>query len=976
MRNLKLASFIILISLSNIYPQWTLLNSGTSNYLSQVFFVNHDIGFVVGEHSTIQKTTDAGTTWSNSNTGVTTNLILSSIFFLSDMVGCVVGYDVTAYHSKVFRTTNGGNSWYEISISAMVEANYITFINNNIGFICGDGAIFKTTDGGVTWSPLNIGITNLIYSVYFSDVNNGYACGTSGSFIKTTNGGVTWTSKPLIYSSALNRVQFINNTIGYIAGHDDFFKTTNGGETWLSVKPANIDFEALFFTDSNNGFTGGWQGQVYRTTNGGVSWISEPAPTINGYIRSLFFFTSTYGYACGDYGNICRYIIKELTLSSPIGGESWLPGSYYNITWTSSNINQVAIQYSTDGGSSWTSIITSYSATSGSFSWLIPYTISNNCRIKILDADDSKTFNISNNFKIVPTITVSSPNGGEQWVGGLAKDIKWQSQKVSNINISYSTNGGTNWLLIAASISADLGSYTWTVPNTFSTQCRVKIVDSDHPTNLDISDQSFSIIPVPSITIYSPHGGEQWDVGLTYNIYYSTQSIQYIKIEYSTNLGTDWHLIIDNYASTSSYNWLVPNIPSKYCKIKISDKADQNVFIISDSTFEILPVYWSPQNSKVYLSLKDVKFLDFNTGYICGASGNFLKTTNSGLDWSVISTGITTNLNAIYFVNTNLGWAAGENGLTIKTTNAGLSWTYQNSNTTQSLSSLFFKSELIGWIVGKNGIILKTTDGGTNWNSQTSGITNALNKIFFYSVYDGWIVGASGTYLKTTNGGTNWSRQTIGASSDFNSVYFSNNLNGSIVANGGTILISSDGGYIWSDHSPHVNGNLYSVYFPTQEIGYSSGANGLILKTTDGGISWYRLGTGITTQINCLYFIDNNNGYAIGENGMILNTKNGGTTLIEEQSSSLQPKSYTLAQNYPNPFNPSTVISYSLLASSYVRLIAYNTLGQTVRVLENGYRNAGSYSVTFNAAELPSGIYFYKIEAGKYTQVKKMMLVK
>jgi uncharacterized protein (TIGR02145 family) len=88
------------------------------------------------------------------------------------------------------------------------------------------------------------------------------------------------------------------------------------------------------------------------------------------------------------------------------------------------------------------------------------------------------------------------------------------------------------------------------------------------------------------------------------------------------------------------------------------------------------------------------------------------------------------------------------------------------------------------------------------------------------------------------------------------------------------------------------------------------------------------------------------------------------------------PKNYELSQNFPNPFNPNTVISYSLPLASNVRLIVYNSLGQTVKVLENGFKNAGTYSVNFNASEIPSGTYYYKIEAGQFSQIKKMMLLK
>jgi uncharacterized protein (TIGR02145 family) len=100
------------------------------------------------------------------------------------------------------------------------------------------------------------------------------------------------------------------------------------------------------------------------------------------------------------------------------------------------------------------------------------------------------------------------------------------------------------------------------------------------------------------------------------------------------------------------------------------------------------------------------------------------------------------------------------------------------------------------------------------------------------------------------------------------------------------------------------------------------------------------------------------------------------STGINDLSNNILPNSVDLFQNFPNPFNPNTVISYSLPSASNIKLIIYNTLGQTIKILENGYKNAGNYSVNFNAADLPSGIYFYKLEAGQFTQIKKMMVLK
>jgi hypothetical protein len=88
------------------------------------------------------------------------------------------------------------------------------------------------------------------------------------------------------------------------------------------------------------------------------------------------------------------------------------------------------------------------------------------------------------------------------------------------------------------------------------------------------------------------------------------------------------------------------------------------------------------------------------------------------------------------------------------------------------------------------------------------------------------------------------------------------------------------------------------------------------------------------------------------------------------------PENYELSQNYPNPFNPNTVITYSLPLAANMKLTAYNTLGQVVKILDNGFKNAGNYTVNFDASELTSGTYFYRLEAGQFTQVKKMILIK
>ncbi|CUU07888.1 Por secretion system C-terminal sorting domain-containing protein [Candidatus Kryptobacter tengchongensis] len=102
----------------------------------------------------------------------------------------------------------------------------------------------------------------------------------------------------------------------------------------------------------------------------------------------------------------------------------------------------------------------------------------------------------------------------------------------------------------------------------------------------------------------------------------------------------------------------------------------------------------------------------------------------------------------------------------------------------------------------------------------------------------------------------------------------------------------------------------------------------------------------------------------------------GTFTKVEKDETVGIPASFTLYQNYPNPFNPTTTITYDIPMRANVKLIVYNVLGQEVAILVNELQEAGRYNVKFDASGLPSGVYFYKLEAGRYVDVKKMMLVK
>jgi hypothetical protein len=113
----------------------------------------------------------------------------------------------------------------------------------------------------------------------------------------------------------------------------------------------------------------------------------------------------------------------------------------------------------------------------------------------------------------------------------------------------------------------------------------------------------------------------------------------------------------------------------------------------------------------------------------------------------------------------------------------------------------------------------------------------------------------------------------------------------------------------------------------------------------------------------------------VGQDGIILKTTNGGVTYAEEEINDLI-LDYYLSNNYPNPFNPSTKIRYSVPHPSKVTIKVFDVLGNELETLMNEEKPAGTYEITWYAENLPSGVYFYRIQAGNYVETKKMVLMK
>jgi hypothetical protein len=323
----------------------------------------------------------------------------------------------------------------------------------------------------------------------------------------------------------------------------------------------------------------------------------------------------------------------------------------------------------------------------------------------------------------------------------------------------------------------------------------------------------------------------------------------------------------------------------------------------------------------------------------------------------------------------------GDSGNIVRTTDGGTSWTPQSSGTTAGLFGVSFTDANTGTAVGSGGTIFRTTDGGTNWTPQSSGTGHSLKGVSFMDANSGTAVGGAGTIVRTTDGGTNWTPQLSGQTWRLRGVSFTDANTGTAVGDG-AILRTLNGGVPveLTSFTATANGKEVKLNWSTATETNNQGFE--IQRKLDNYV-WDKIGFveghGTTTEPQEYLYIDELNG--VNAASIAYRLKQLDFDGSYEYSyvvfvNNLSPVDYGISQNFPNPFNPVTTISYSLPIKSQVELVVYNTLGEKVKQLVIGEKEAGSYSVELNATSLASGVYFYRLQAGSYIETKKMVLMR
>ena len=238
--------------------------------------------------------------WYTQSSGVINSL--KSVYFINENTGYVIG------EGLILSTTNAGTNWNNVSLPG--RNNDILFVNSNTGFICSDsGRVYKTSNAGLNWSLVNTGTFNNLMRISFLDESTGLIVGFNRTILKTTNSGVSWGSL-ITNLDTLNffGCKIINENDYIVTGSSSsIYRSTNSGTSWIPATMGVVNpLWVPAFINDNTGWITGCCGMFIKTTNTGQTWSPEIYLTLGYTLYTMKFINNTTGYVSGDNGIIFR----------------------------------------------------------------------------------------------------------------------------------------------------------------------------------------------------------------------------------------------------------------------------------------------------------------------------------------------------------------------------------------------------------------------------------------------------------------------------------------------------------------------------------------------------------------------------------------------------------------------------------------------------------------------------------------------
>ncbi len=961
-----------ILKTTNTGDTWMRISIDSCWWVMGIHFLDSLRGTIVGYDGEIFKTTNGGKQWIRQYTNIpdSINGKLWDVFYINPDTGIIVGwYELQSYGwgGIILRTTNGGDTWLNITISDTIgPLRTVAFFNTQVGLISqSDGKLLRTTDGGLSWN--NVSINEGIYNrkIVIHDDSVATISGYHGHVARSTNMGLTWEHKATI-NTLLNGLSFFDRYIGTAVGEDgDIFRTTDGGIAWQKQTNGITDFFlAVSFSDNKLGLATG--GKISKTTNGGLTWV-EKYNDPGHLFTDVYFSSANIAYSVGIYGG--------MILKTTNAGDSWniqqnfIDEYLESISFLSDSVGLVVgrngtILRTTDGGNHWTKQVTNFDFDLYGVSFL-----DSNTAVAV--GHESLVWERSGKI-------IRSTDGGVSWNVQFETNIRFTAVDFYVKNLGFAV--GENLGILR---STDAGE-SWHTVN-FDTK-------SITLESVSIANFQFAVaVSGTGVILYTINGGEKWSSWENPTVYGLSDGTLVKSgdgwIAYAVGCGSKilcaaisplnpktwtWVGLYDS-SWHNPTNWTPVGIPLPGDSVIIApathspiiDSVQQQIVIASLNILsggrltitDALPRFVVLADVTVYGTLEirppaattiivggnwTIQPGGSNERFAYLSKPNAIKLSDEGFipyhSMVLFSGGGTMagNFYNLMFDTTSTMSSQGNFTVQNQCTMVG-DVSLRRSDTVFVTAS--FPQALVGPGKFLRGTIKRNIEPSTlepyNFESQSSFI-----KFDGSGTYPSFITIT--TYPDTTPSsfGDQWT--VIPSRVD--------TATNTIIADS----IKEFSKWVFGIPRPRVVSDTSSTVQRVYEI------------KAEGG-----------SEFSCelsLYYDQSEVPIGLPEDSLQLIRLEG--SLDVKRNVDAIPKEFSLGQNYPNPFNPSTTIRFELPRESFVTLKVYNLLGQEVATLVDGIQDAGYKSVEFNANKLPSGIYFYRIQAGTFTQTRKLLLLR
>jgi photosystem II stability/assembly factor-like uncharacterized protein len=719
-----------------------------------------------------------------------------------------------------------------------------------------------------------------------------------------------------------------NPNIIYIGGADGgVWKTTNGGNSWtpLTDNQASLSLGALALDPQNPNIVYAGTGEanysgdsyngigILKSADGGLTWTHIGLSNLPRIIKILVDPIDTrIVYAAGSLG----------VYKTTDGGNKWSPIFATALSERAHDLifspTSSRTLYAGIGGSQ-SQATGVYKSTDAGTTWT-----------PIRNGLPSPTAIV----RISLTISPATPQILYAAIHGPGARDGSDTSRVYK-----TTDGGANWFALSSA------------PDWGGDQGWYNNIIGVHPQNPDI-------VFVGGVQLYrSTDGGKTW--------------INVVRSSDGSTIHVDQHAIA--FFAQDPNQVVVGNDGGMYRSTNIG-----STWINLNTNLALTQFYavgTDPQNAKrSYGGTQD-------NGSQMGTEGNIVWDRMLGGDGGVV---------VVDYTNSNIIYAETQYGSHYKSTNGGQTFSSINRGIPRRgawITPVVMDPKTPSTLYTTTTRVYKTTNSGSNWFAISDSFRSpstiqamAIAPTDPNTLY----IGKGSTVWKTTTGGATWTKDSIGLpirsitditidDRSSRTVY----VTYSSYADVGHVYRTTNGGSTWQNitaNLPPIPVNALVIHPDFSNILFVATDLG-VFYTTNGGVLWEPLMNGFPNVV-----VD---GIAITRDKRLRAATHGRgmyeldiNTFTTDVTPNVFEMSFELSQNYPNPFNPATTIKYRVPFSGIVKLEVYDVLGRLVTTLVNEVKERGTYYTTFDAATFASGVYFYRMRAGDYSETKRMMVVR